>query len=279
MTPTWLSVREGTTPLPALREGVPQSVESALRGWIWETASLDSEVAQHAMIRLDLVLPDAYWQRYQKELTERRAKQAALNAEWKAKQVARTEREAIAYSYVPSLQFLPLPADPQARFLARGTELENLWDIVDVLLHGLCIEPLGPDVPPLVALRKWTATRRTKRLTAPLRQLLDESRSVYEIRPDQRGLRRRMEVFLAEQVERAATSAEDAGYPQARKHLRRAGQAVRSAPRPERCLRRADPGGGGGRVPAVPARRSVADARQSSKPFARRGRQVRVRPL
>ncbi len=222
MTPTWnrLSVREGTTPLPALREGVPQSLESALRGWIWETACLDSEVAQHALIRLDLVLPDAYWQRYQKELTERRAKQAALNAEWKAKQAAGTERDAIAY--LPSPQFLPMPADPQARFLAHGTDMDILWDIVDVLLHKLCIEPLGPETPPLVVLRKWTATRRTKKITEPLRQLLEESRSVYEISPDQRGLRRRMEVFLAEHVERAATAAEDAGYPQARKHLRRA---------------------------------------------------------
>ncbi len=65
-----LLVREGTTPLPTLREGVPRSLESALRGWIWETASLDSEVAQHVLIRLDLVLPVAYWQRYQKELRE-----------------------------------------------------------------------------------------------------------------------------------------------------------------------------------------------------------------
>jgi hypothetical protein len=52
--------------------------------------------------------------------------------------------------------------------------------------------------------------------------LLEESRSVYEISPDQRGLQRRMEVFLAESVDRASASAEIAGYPMARVHLARA---------------------------------------------------------
>ncbi len=205
-----------------MREGVPRSLESALRGWIWETASLDSEVAQHALIRLDLVLPDAYWQRYQKELTERSAKQAALNAEWKAKQAARTEHDATVYALRPEPLPLPLPADPQARFLAYGTDTEILWDIVDDLLHEFCIEPLRPETPPLVVLRKWSATRRTRKITEPLHQLLEESHSVYEISPDQRGLRRRMDVFLAEHVDRAAMSAEDAGHSQARKHLQRA---------------------------------------------------------
>lgn len=222
MTPTRdrLSVREGMTPPPALREGVPRSLESALRRWIWETASLDSNVVEHALIRLDLVLPDAYWQRYQKELNERSAKQAALNAEWKAKQDARTEQDATAYLTRP--QPLPMPANPRARFLAYATDIEILWNIVDDLLHELCIEPLGPQTSPLVGLSKWSDTRRTKKITEPLRQLLEESRSVYEVSPDQRGLRRRMDVFLAEHVNRTAMSAEDAGYPQVRKHLLRA---------------------------------------------------------
>jgi hypothetical protein len=177
-------------------------------------------VAQHALIRLDLVLPDAYWQRYQKELQERRAKQAKLNAEWRAKQAARSERDPTAYLTRP--QPPPMPADPQARYLAYGTQTGILWDIVDDLLHELCTEPLGPETPPLVRLRKWSATSRTKKIIEPLRLLLEESRSVYETSPDQRGLRRRMDVFVAEEIERAVMSAEDAGHPAARKHLLRA---------------------------------------------------------
>ena len=144
-----------------------------------------------------------------------------MNAEWKAKQAPRTEQDATAY-LLPRPQPLPMPADPQARFLAYGTDTEILWDIVDDLLHELCIEPLSPGTPGLVVLRKWSATGRTKKITEPLRQLLEESRSVYEISPNQRGLKRRMDVFLAEQVDRAAMSAEDAGYPEARVHLLRA---------------------------------------------------------
>lgn len=71
-----LSVREGFSPAPTLREGVPSSVEEALRDWIWQAASQDSEVVKHAMIRLDLVLPAAYRETYEKQLAQRRARLA-----------------------------------------------------------------------------------------------------------------------------------------------------------------------------------------------------------
>jgi hypothetical protein len=220
-----LSVREGTA-LPVVWEGVPAPLEPALRGWIWETISIDTDEAEHVMIRLDLVLPGPYWQRYEKELAQSEARQAELDAAWearRAKRAAEPKPPGTAYtsSYEPR-EIAPAPPDPYAVFLADDTDTDILWDVVDDLLHALCIEPLPPGTPPLVVFRKRGATKRTKKITSSLRQLLEESRSVYEISPHQRGLQRRIDAVLAEAVDRAGLGADAAGYPQARKHLDRA---------------------------------------------------------
>ncbi len=75
-----LSVRLGLNRLPALAEGVPASLQPALRDWIQETANLDSREVRHVLIRLDLVLPESYQKRYQVQLKAREAKQAELSA-------------------------------------------------------------------------------------------------------------------------------------------------------------------------------------------------------
>jgi hypothetical protein len=229
-----LSVRDGAA-LPVAHEGVPASLEAALRSWIWETISLDPDQAERVMIRLDLALPDSYWQHYQRELKESEAEQARLDAEWEQKKRTRTQKAADAKaagstllgvgSYV-SREIAPLPADPHALYLADGTGPDVLWDVVDDLLHTLCMAPLPPGTPQLVILKNRGALKRTKKITDSLRELLEDSRSVYEISPDQRGLQRRVDAVLAESVDLAALGAGTAGYPQARIHLERAYQKL-----------------------------------------------------
>ena len=211
---------------PAAREGVPAFLEPALRSWIFETASLDPDEAEHALIRLGLVLPESYWQRYERELKAAEAEQARLDAQRKAKLDGRPKPQPGTTAYlVPSYeprQFTPSPPDPHARFLAEGTAPAILLDVADDLLHALCTEPLPPGTPRLTAFRKYPDVKRTKQITSPLRRLLEESRSVYEIRPDQRGLRRRIDVFLADAAERAGVIAEASGRPKAHAYLIRA---------------------------------------------------------
>jgi hypothetical protein len=227
-----LSVREGTV-LPVAHEGVPASLEPALRSWIWETISLDPDQAERVMIRLDLELPDSYWQRYQRELKKSEAEQARLDAEWEQKR-ARTQKAADAKpsaSVLPSVPYVsreiaPSPSDPHAVYLAEGTDADVLWDVVDDLLNTLCIPPLPPGTPQWVTLKNRGALKRTQKITDPLRELLEDSRSVYEISPDQRGLRRRVDAVLAESVDLAGLGADTAGYPQARIHLERAHQKL-----------------------------------------------------
>ncbi|WP_405775872.1 hypothetical protein [Streptomyces sp. NBC_01538] len=69
-------------------EGISPALEPSLRGWIRETGSLDPEEARLLLIRFDLVLPDSYRARYQKQLADRSARQAELNTEWEAAKAA-----------------------------------------------------------------------------------------------------------------------------------------------------------------------------------------------
>jgi hypothetical protein len=211
-----LSVRTGAAPVPALVEGVPASLEPKLRDWIYETGALDPDEVQHLLIRLDLVLPTAYSEAYQRDLAEREKKQARLTAQWEARRQERGDS-----AYVPPKPFAPMPPDPHVSFLAYGTAAAILWDIVDDLLFSSCREPLPPDASPISAFFNLDV-RRTKRIVEPLRRLLAEARSVYEITPNLRGLRRRAEAGLSAAITSAASAADRGGYPEARRHLERA---------------------------------------------------------
>lgn len=156
-------------------------------------------------------------------MEEARAQQAKLDAKWQAERDARpkTTGSVTSWQPEPSRQFAPSPADPYARFLAEGTDTAILWDVADDLLHALCTEPL-PSGTPLLAIGKRADAKRTNQIVAPLRRLLEESRSVYEIQPDQRGLRRRIDAALAEAVKRAGEAPGSTCRQAAREHLFRA---------------------------------------------------------
>jgi hypothetical protein len=225
MTPTreLLSVRTGAAPRTALAEEISPALEPTLRGWIRETASLDPEEARLLLIRFDLVLPDAYRTRYQEQLQAREARQAELDAAWEAARAAHTAKYQSEDTSVPFMlprSVAPAPTHPCVAFLSAGTSVRILWDVVDELLRRLCTEP-DPAKPSWIpALGK--GRRQTKKITESLSRLLAESRSVYEIAPDQRGLQRRVEATLAASISGASGTAEAAGYSAARVHLEKA---------------------------------------------------------
>lgn len=218
-----LAVREGTTPAVA-QEGVPASLEPALRAWIWETISLAPNEAERIMIRLDLELPETYWNRYERELKETKAEQARQDAEWEEKR-AKREKAAEAKpsnnlvatmpTYV-AREIAAAPPNPYAEYLADGTDTAVLWDVVDDLLYALCIEPPLPGATWTATLGKRSALKRTTKIVSLLQALLEDSRSVYEVRADRRGLQRRVDAILAEALNLAGQGAETAGHPQAR---------------------------------------------------------------
>ncbi|MDX2547563.1 hypothetical protein ACOT81_38870 [Streptomyces sp. WI04-05B] len=215
-----LSVRTGAALRTALVEGISPALEPSLRGWIRETGSLDPEEARLLLIRFDLVLPDSYRARYQKQLADRNARQAELNTEWeaaKAAHAARGQSEDVLKPFMLHLPVVPLPTHPCVAFLAEGTSATILWDLVDELLRRLCTEPDPAKPAWVVGFTK--GHRQTKKITESLGRLLAESLSVYEIAPDRRGLRRRVEATLAAAVSGAAGAAESAGYSAARQHL------------------------------------------------------------
>jgi hypothetical protein len=82
--------------------------------------------------------------------------------------------------------------------------------VADDLLHTLCTEPLPPGTS-VLALGKRADAKRTSQITGPLARLLAESRSVYEIRPDQRGLQRRVGAALVGEADRAMSLARAVG--------------------------------------------------------------------
>jgi hypothetical protein len=230
-----LSVREGTSSQPALREGVPEFVEAEVRQWIFATASQHPDQAKHALIRLGLTLPVEYRRRYAQELDETRAEQTRLDAEheaamraWQARQGTQGTQKAagaspliLASAMAPARRIASSPSDPYARFLAVGTESAILWDVADDLLHALCTEPLPPGTS-VLALAKRADAKRTGQITGPLARLLAELRSVYEIRPDQRGLQRRVGAALAGETDRAVSLAAVASRPGVGNYLTKA---------------------------------------------------------
>jgi hypothetical protein len=86
----------------------------------------------------------------------------------------------------------------------------------------VCIEPLPPGTPWTATLGKRAALKRTKKIVDSLGPLLEDSRSVYELRADQRGLQRRVDAVLAEAVDRAGQGTDTVVYPQARILLEKA---------------------------------------------------------
>lgn len=228
-----LAVREGTAPAVA-QEGVPASLEPALRSWIWETVSLDPDQAERVMIRLDLELPERYWYYYQLALKEAETEQARLDAEWEVKRAAarraaqarRAAGEVPPVPVYPSREIAPDPPSPYVQYLSGDTETAVLWDVVDDLLHTLCITPLPPDAPWKVTFSNRGALKRTKKVVDSLTLLLEDSRSVYEIRADRRGLQRRVDAVLAEAIDRAGQGADTTGYPQARILLEKASRML-----------------------------------------------------
>jgi len=215
-----LSVRLGAAPVPALVEGVPPSLESALREWIRGTAALDPAEASHVLIRLDLVLPGEYVERYRRQVAEQKARQAELDAQWKAAREARRARgeEEDGFARFEERPFVPAPVSPYVLFLAQGTPTDVLWDLVDDLLGVFGSEPPAPGTSPLFT---WfnADDRRARKITESLGRLLAESRSVYEIAPDRRGLRRRMPASLGDAFAGACVAAETGGYADAQMYL------------------------------------------------------------
>ena len=228
-----LSAREGAELDPVLCEGVPECAEEALRGWILQTASLDQNEARHVLIRLGLTLPTSLpttlcagarrgW---------KGTGQAGHGVEAPAPGVESSAGTAGSncVSPIPVLRprgdLQPLPTDPYVRFLAEGTNAGILWDVVDDLVHAMCSEPLSSDTP-IWAVAKRSVAKRTKQILDPLRRLLEESRSVYEIQPGQRGLQRQIDAALAASADRSAGNAVAAGRPRAGRHLARARNMV-----------------------------------------------------
>lgn len=141
-----LSVREGSSDQPALREGVPDFVEEELRRWIFKTASRSPDQAKHALIRLGLTLPAEYRRGYAQELEETRAEQARLDVEheaavrvWKAKRDTQDTQRAVTGPASPVIAISPLapvrriarsPADPYAPFVSVGTEVSMRPDFL-----------------------------------------------------------------------------------------------------------------------------------------------------
>ena len=217
-------MRTGAAPRAALVEDISPALEREVRGWIRETASLDAEEARFLLLRFNLVLPDAYRTRYQEQLQARSARQADLDAKWEAAKAAHAAKhesdEGTPVPFMVQRTVVALPPHPRVAFMADGTSVTVLWDVVDELLRRLCTEP-DPTRPAWVS--GFTRTgRQTRKITESLDRLLAESRSVYEIAPDRRGLQRRVDATLAISISGASGAAESAGYPAAREHLEKA---------------------------------------------------------
>jgi hypothetical protein len=141
--PLWtrLSSREGAT-APALHQVVPASLEDELRGWIHYNVSLLPDDGKRLMVRLDLVVPDSYRQdyarahaKYQQQLREREKKIEAAQAARETARDADGQSSSTAVSLYSSVgssyPYPPSPLSPQLRFLAYGTSVDQLLDIVD----------------------------------------------------------------------------------------------------------------------------------------------------
>ena len=145
-----------------------------MRSSIFETASLDPDESEHALIRLGLELPEPYWRRYDQELKAAEAEQARMDAQRKARlDIEPKPQPGTSGAYLQRYdpwEFAPSRQDPHARFLADGTDKRILLDIADDLLHALCTEPLPPGTPRLTALRKYPESKRNKQITSSCRR-------------------------------------------------------------------------------------------------------------
>ena len=137
---TSLSVREGATAF-ALRQAVSASLEGELRGWIYGAVSRLADDGQRLMIRLDLVLPEAYvrdharaYARYEEKVRERAQRIKAEEAAAKEADGQSSSSALVLYSLDSRYPYPTAPPGPRLRFLAYGTPVAQLLDVIDGVL-------------------------------------------------------------------------------------------------------------------------------------------------
>ena len=225
---------EGASDQPALREGVPEYVEEELRRWIFRTrvTVFRSGKARAHPARAHTscgvpapVCPGTGGDPGRAGQAGRRTRScyARVAGEAAPRPADGSSAPVILMSVMaPVRRIARSPADPYARFLSVGIEASMLWDVADDLLHALCSEPLPPGAGVFATLGNRAEAKRTSQITEPLARLLAESRSVYEIRPDLRGLQRRIGAVLASTADHAVSLAVAAGCLAAGAYLAKA---------------------------------------------------------
>jgi hypothetical protein len=184
------------------------------------------------MIRLDLVVPEAYAQdynrarlRYEEQLRERAqliqaATAAAESAEGQSEKPLPTAL--MPYTFSTSLHPVPMPPpDPRIRFLAYGTPAEQILDVIDAVLNLLPYKPTPPAAtdPVVKLVRRARQAMRNRDLREVLQQLLDDGHMIYRVRSDGRSLERRTSLVASAQAITAVDAAEEAGFPVAGRRL------------------------------------------------------------
>lgn len=224
---TSLSAREGAIGF-ALRQAVPASLEDEMRGWIYRAVSRLPDDGRRLMLRLDLVMPEAYVQeharayaRYEEKVRERARLVEAATAAAKEAQ-GQSSTALMPYSSITSRYPFPTaPPDPRLRFLAYGTPAELLLDAIDGVLDLLPYKPAPPATtdPVLQLVRRARKAMRNKDQREVLQQLLDDGHMIYQVRSDGRGLERRVSPAASAQAIIAADAAGQAGFPTAGERL------------------------------------------------------------
>jgi hypothetical protein len=179
------------------------------------------------MIRLDLVVPTSYLEdyararaTYEQELRERKQKiDAALAAREAAGQSPSTA--VMPYSVESRYPYPLWPSSPRLRFLAYGTQSEQLLEVIDGVLALLPYKPASPaTTDPVVQLvRRARNALRNKDQREVLQQLLYDGHMIYRVRSDGLGLERRVSPVAQAQAITAADAAEQAGFPAAGERL------------------------------------------------------------
>lgn len=116
-------------------------------------------------------------------------------------------------------------AGPLTQRLAAAPTNDKLLEVADAVLNSL-----STHVPLYARPRKSLITSKDKHeVREMLQQLLDDARSVYQVREDHTGLERRVDPAAAELVAQAAVAAQaKADSGSASKQLREASDAVRA---------------------------------------------------
>ena len=222
-----LSAREGATAF-ALRQAVPVSLDDELREWIYQAVSRLPDEGQRLMIRLDLVVPEAYvrdydraYARYEEKVRERAQR---IKAETTAAKEGEGQPSAALASYSLATSRYPYPTsppEPQLKFLAYGTRVDQLLDVIDGALNLLPYKPApsASNDPVVMLVRRARKAMRNKDQREVLQQLLDDGHMTYRVRPDGRGLERRVSPVANAQAITAADAAEQAGFPAASERL------------------------------------------------------------